>query len=186
MPTTIAIRATRLGARTSAPRSARRCLTGASLVITIAGGYACSPVHGDAAEVDLTRRDPNIWALQGSDYSLTRYSPLAKLDTTNVSRLHVAWTFSTGQIHGHEGTPLVVNNTMFIVTPFPDEAFALDLTKPGTVKWHHMPAPDPWAEGVACCDVVNRGWAYADGKLVYNLLDDRTIALDADDGHEIW
>ena len=158
------------------------------LAAGLLGTWACSPAHGDAAEVDLTRRDrdPGVWPIQGSDYALTRYSALNKISTANVSGLHVAWTFSTGQLHGHEGTPLVVNNTMYIVTPFPDEAFALDLTKPGTVKWSHVPAPDPWAEGVACCDVVNRGWAYADGKLVYNLLDDRTIALDANDGHKIW
>ncbi len=148
----------------------------------------CGPRHGEAAEVDPAHhdRDAAEWVTQGGDYALTRSSALDQITTGNVQNLHVAWTFSTGQIHGHEGTPLVVGSTMYIVTPFPDEAFALDLTKPGTVKWKHTPAPNPWAEGVACCDVVNRGWAYADGKLVYNLLDDRTIALDANDGHELW
>ena len=48
------------------------------------------------------------------------------------------------------------------------------------------PDTDPWSIGVACCDVVNRGWAYADGKLIYNLLDDRTIALDANTGKVVW
>src|SRR5690349_21200683 len=165
-----------------------RTLAAACASAALLGSSSCAPAHGDAAEVDLARRDrdPGIWPIQGSDYALTRYSPLNKIGAGNVAGLHVAWTFSTGQIHGHEGTPLVVNNTMYIVTPFPDQAYALDLTKGGALKWSHTPAPDPWAEGVACCDVVNRGWAYAGGKLVYNLLDDRTIALDANDGHEIW
>ena len=184
-PTIIATLAERRGTPSITGRPARSA--GAMLLIgTLAAATGCTPTHGDAAEVDLTRRDPNTWVIQGSDYGLTRYSPLNRIDASNVSRLHVAWTFSTGQIHGHEGTPLVVNNTLYIVTPFPDQAYALDLTKPGTLKWSHTPAPDPWAEGVACCDVVNRGWAYADGKLIYNLLDDRTIALDAGDGHEVW
>ncbi|HEX8946253.1 MAG TPA: PQQ-dependent dehydrogenase, methanol/ethanol family [Gemmatimonadaceae bacterium] len=174
--------------RTELRRRLTRALAAASISLAILGSGSCAPAHGDAAEVDLARRDrdPGIWPIQGSDYALTRYSPLNKIDAANVAGLHVAWTFSTGQIHGHEGTPLVVNNTMYIVTPFPDQAYALDLTKGGALKWSHTPAPDPWAEGVACCDVVNRGWAYADGKLVYNLLDDRTIALDANDGHQIW
>jgi PQQ-dependent dehydrogenase (methanol/ethanol family) len=162
---------------------------GASVALALALPIAgCGTRKGDAAEVDLVHRDrsPGEWVMQGGDYALTRYSPLNRITTQNVAGLHPAWTFSTGRLHGHEGTPLVIGSTMYIVTPFPDQAFALDLTKPGTVKWSHTPNTDPWAEGVACCDVVNRGWAYADGKLVYNLLDDRTIALDANDGHEIW
>jgi PQQ-dependent dehydrogenase (methanol/ethanol family) len=111
---------------------------------------------------------------------------LAQLTAANVAQLHPMWTYSTGRIQGHEGTPLVVNNTMYIVTPLPDEAVALDLTKNGAVKWKHTPSVNPWAEGIACCDIVNRGWAYADGKLIYNLLDGHTIALDAKTGNEVW
>lgn len=170
--------------RLTPPRTAR------ALLLLLAGGtLGCAAAdQGTNLKRDLTRRDqhPGEWAIQGSDYGLTRYSALHEIDRSNVHGLHVAWTFSTGQTQGHEGTPLVIGNTMYIVTPFPDVAYALDLTKPGTVKWKHDPHPDPWAIGVACCDVVNRGWAYADGKLVYNLLDDHTVALDVNDGHEIW
>jgi PQQ-dependent dehydrogenase (methanol/ethanol family) len=156
--------------------------------VALLAAAGCSAPRGDAAPADLLHRDraPGQWLMQGADYSLTRYSPLDRITAANVGGLHTAWTFSTGRLHGHEGTPLVVGSTMYIVTPMPDEAYALDLTKPGTVKWKHTPSVDAWSEGVACCDVVNRGWAYGDGKLVYNLLDDRTIALDASDGHEIW
>ena len=70
----------------------------------------------------------------------------------------VVTTFSTGVPHGHEGQPLVFGNTMYVVTPFPNNLIAVDLTKPGgAVKWIYEPHPDPRAVGIACCDVVNRG-----------------------------
>ena len=147
---------------------------------------ACAAERGRTIDLVHRDRDPGEWFHQGSDYGLTRYSPLSQLTTANVRGLHPAWTYSTGRLRGHEGTPLVIGTTMYIVTPLPDEAIALDLTKPGTVRWKHTPSVNPWAEGIACCDVVNRGWAYADGKLVYNLLDGHTIALDVSDGHELW
>src|SRR5690348_1985605 len=128
---------------------------------------ACAADRGRTIDLVHRDHDPGEWFHQGSDYALSRYSPLAQLTTANVGQLHTAWTYSTGRLQGHEGTPLVVDNTMFIVTPLPDEAVALDLTKQGAVKWKHVPAVNPWAEGIACCDVVNRGWAYADGKLIY-------------------
>jgi alcohol dehydrogenase (cytochrome c) len=130
---------------------------------------------------------PGDWTLPNRDYANTRYSPLAEIDTTNVATLRVAWTFDDGVLHGHEGTPLVANNTMYLVTPFPNTAYALDLTRPGaTIKWTYKPNPSPIAIGKACCDVVNRGWELADGKLFYNLLDGHTVAVDANTGHELW
>ena len=126
------------------------------------------------------------WATQGHDYALSRYSDLAQITTTTAKHLKLAWSFSTGALRGHEGAPLVVGNTMYLVTPFPNVAYAIDLAKPPAVKWRFQPNTDPWAVGVACCDVVIRGWAYDAGKLIYNLLDDRTIALDANTGKLLW
>jgi PQQ-dependent dehydrogenase (methanol/ethanol family) len=126
------------------------------------------------------------WSTQGHDYALSRYSDLGQITTTTAKNLKLAWSFSTGALRGHEGAPLVVGNTMYLVTPFPNVAYAIDLTKPPAVKWRFQPNTDPWAVGVACCDVVIRGWAYDAGKLIYNLLDDRTIALDANTGKLLW
>jgi PQQ-dependent dehydrogenase (methanol/ethanol family) len=101
--------------------------------------------------------------------------------------LKVFTTMSTGIPQGHEGGPLVVGDTMFVATPFPDNLIAVDLTKPGgAMKWLYEPHPDPRAAGIACCDVVNRGASYADGKIVYNTLDAQTIAVDAATGKELW
>ncbi len=130
---------------------------------------------------------PGEWRSQARDYANSRYSPLHQIDTGNVGRLRVAWTFSDGTLHGHEAAPLVVGDTMYVVTPFPDMAYALDLTKPGaSIKWTFKPNPSPAAIGKACCDAVTRGVAYANGMLIYNLLDDHTVAVDVKTGKQVW
>src|SRR4029077_3925082 len=131
--------------------------------------------------------DDGQWTMPGKDYSATRYSTLATITTTNAALLKPVWTFSTGVLGGHEGQPLVVNNTMYVVTPFPDVLYAFDLTKEGyPLKWKYRPDVNPSSLGIACCDAINRGAVYADGKIVYNLLDGHTVAVDANTGREIW
>ncbi|HET7413900.1 MAG TPA: PQQ-dependent dehydrogenase, methanol/ethanol family [Pararhizobium sp.] len=131
--------------------------------------------------------DPGQWTRQARDYANTRYSPLKQINQKNIGRLKIAWTFSDGIPYGQEGAPLVIGDTMYLVSPFPDIAYALDLSKPGApVKWTYNPAPSNVAPGKACCDPIIRGWAYADGKIIYNLLDDHTIAIDAKTGKEVW
>ncbi len=130
---------------------------------------------------------PGEWRSQARDYANTRYSTLDQINTGNVAELRLAWTFSDGTLNGHEAAPLVVDNTMFVVTPFPDILFALDLTRAGEpIKWTFKPNPSPISKGKACCDTVTRGVAYANGKLIYNLLDDHTVAVDAKTGKEVW
>src|SRR5215475_4207000 len=127
------------------------------------------------------------WLMPSKDYAATRYSPLASITTQNARGLHPVWTFSTGVLGGHEGQPLVVGDTMFVVTPWPNVLYAFDLTREGyPLKWKYRPAVSPNAVGVACCDSVNRGAFYADGKIIYNLLDGHTVAVDARSGHEVW
>lgn len=130
---------------------------------------------------------PGEWRSQAHDYANTRYSTLDQINTGNVGKLRIAWTFSNGTLGGQEAAPLVVDNTMYVVTPFPDELYALDLTLPGEpIKWVFKPNPSPIAKGKACCGPVTRGVAYANGKLIYNLLDDHTVAVDAKTGKEVW
>lgn len=150
---------------------------------------------GDGIAADIQKGTfntaPNVpaaeWHLQAGDFANTRYSGLDQITAANVARLQVAWSFSDGSLYGHEGGPLVVGKTMYVVSPFPDRAFALDLTKPGVpIEWMFDPKPSPMATGKACCDPVLRGWAYGDGKIVYNLLDDHVIAIDATTGAQVW
>ncbi len=121
------------------------------------------------------------------DYASTRFSPLAQITGANVSGLRLVATFSTGVLRGHEAAPIVVGDTMYVVTPYPNIVYALDLAQPGMPrKWKFEPKPEAYAQGVACCDVVNRGLAYADGRIFLNTLDNQTIALDARNGKELW
>ncbi len=127
------------------------------------------------------------WTRPAKDYASTRFSDLDQITTDTVGRLGLTFTFSTGVLRGHEAAPLVVNGTMYIVTPFPNTLYALDLTSPGgRVKWRYDPKPLAMAQGVACCDVVNRGAAYANGTIFYNTLDNRTVAVDAATGQQRW
>lgn len=135
-----------------------------------------------------TRGQPDgDWQMPGRDFSGSRYSPLGEINTSNVQNLKVVTTMSTGVLHGHEGNPLVVGATMYIVTPYPNFLYAVDLTKPGgTLKWMYAPPTDSRAVGIACCDIINRGAVYADGKIIYNTLDAQTVAVDAGSGKEVW
>jgi lanthanide-dependent methanol dehydrogenase len=127
------------------------------------------------------------WPVPSGSVQGLRFSPADEINTSNAARLVPAFTFNTGLKHGEESATLVVGGTMVFVTPFPNTVYALDLTKPGApLKWKFDPHPDPASLGVACCDSVNRGPAYGDGKIVFNTLDGQTIALDANTGKEVW
>ena len=99
--------------------------------------------------------------------------------------LRVAWSFSVGSNHGQEAAPIVIGDTMYVVGAYPNELFALDATT-GDLKWKYSPRVDPSSQGEACCDVVNRGEVYDNGKIFYNTLDDHTVAVDAKTGKEVW
>lgn len=145
-------------------------------------------IPGALPDIHLVSPVPDgQWTLPEGDYAGTRYSPLNQINTGNISKLHVVGVLSDGIPHGHEGNPLVVGSTLYEVTPFPNNLIAIDLTKPGfPAKWIFKPNPDPESQGVACCDTVNRGASYADGKIIYATLDDHVVAVDANTGEMAW
>jgi PQQ-dependent dehydrogenase (methanol/ethanol family) len=131
--------------------------------------------------------DDGQWLMPAKNFASTRYSELFEINTENVANLQVAFTFSTGVNRGQEAAPLIANNTMYVLSPYPNVLYALDLTKPGAPpKWSYEPKPESASQGVACCDVVTRGPVIANGKIYFNTLDGNTIALDAETGKEIW
>ena len=153
------------------------------VVASVAGALLVLPL---AAQIQ-NQPDDGQWTMAAKNYASTRYSTLTQIDTHNIGSLKLAWTFSTGLTHGHEAAPLIVNNTMYIVTPYPNYLYALDLTKQGApMKWMYQPDPVPSSQGVACCDTVNRGGVYWNGKIIYNTLDVQTVAVDANTGKEVW
>jgi PQQ-dependent dehydrogenase (methanol/ethanol family) len=139
-------------------------------------------------EVEQLSQKASLWPAPGRDYHLTRYSPLSQINSKNVKNLDLVWSFSTGVLRGHEGQPLVIGNTMYLVTPYPNIVYALDISKGNDYKvlWKYVPQQDDRAVAVACCDTVTRGIFYADGKIVMNTLDGHVIALDAKTGKELW
>ena len=152
-----------------------------------ASGARSAALADARVAVDPTGQDDGQWLMAAKDYASTRYSGLGQINVQNARNLRTAWTFSTGNLRGHEGAPLVVGSTMYVVTPFPNHLHALDLTKPGApAKWTYKPPVLQAAQGVACCDQVNRGAAYWEGKIIYNTLDAQTVAVDAETGQEAW
>jgi alcohol dehydrogenase (cytochrome c) len=127
------------------------------------------------------------WTMPAKNFASTRYSGLDEINTETVRNLQVAFTFSTGVNRGQEAAPLVVGSTMYVLSPYPNILYALDLTQPGApLKWQYNPKPASAAQGVACCDVVNRGPTFAQGKVYFNTLDNHTVAVDAESGQEVW
>jgi PQQ-dependent dehydrogenase (methanol/ethanol family) len=125
--------------------------------------------------------------MQQGNYSATRYSELDQINTKNVGSLQVAWTFSTGVLRGHEGSPLVIGNMMYVHTPIPNIVYALNLDDDNKIVWKYHPKQDYAAVGpVMCCDDVNRGVQYADGKVFLHQADTTLVALDAATGKEVW
>jgi PQQ-dependent dehydrogenase (methanol/ethanol family) len=156
------------------------------LLVVLAGCRAGQAAERAPADADVDVEDGQ-WPMVAKDYRNRRFSGLAEVTTANVANLKVAWTFSTGIGKGHEAAPLVVGDAMYVVTPFPNEAYAFDLRHPGgPPKWTYKPRPSAAAQGVACCDVVNRGPALWQGKLIYNTLDAHTVAVDAATGKPLW
>lgn len=151
-------------------------------VLTIGG----SQVAFANPELQKIIDDPNQWAIQTGDYANQRYSKLDQINKDNVGKMQVAWTFSTGVLRGHEGSPLVIGDMMYVHAPFPNTVFALDLSKEGQIVWKYEPKQDADVIPVMCCDTVNRGVAYADGKIFLHQADTTVVALDAKTGKVVW
>ena len=148
-------------------------------------GFGCSATALANADVEKNTADPKNWAMQAGDMYNHRYSQLKQINTQNVGKLQVAWMFSTGVLRGHEGSPLVVGGTMYLHSPFPNKVFAIDLDTQ-KIKWRYEPKQDVAVIPQMCCDTVNRGLAYAEGKVFLQQADSTLVALDANSGKVIW
>ncbi len=137
-------------------------------------------------ELQKMSGDPSQWVMPLGNYSSQRFSELKQINTRTAKNLHPVWTFSTGVLRGHEGGPLVIGDTMYISTPFPNTVFALDLNNNGRILWKYEPKQDPNVIPVMCCDTVNRGVAYGDGMIFLHQADTTLVALDAKTGKVVW
>jgi PQQ-dependent dehydrogenase (methanol/ethanol family) len=158
------------------------------ILATCLGTAALLPPGIAAANDELIKmqQNPKDWVMPAGDYANSRYSKLDQINATNVGKLQVAWTFSTGVLRGHEGGPLVIGNMMYVHTPFPNKVYAMDLSQENKIVWKYEPKQDPNVIPVMCCDTVNRGVAYGDGKIFLHQADTTLVALDAKTGKELW
>jgi PQQ-dependent dehydrogenase (methanol/ethanol family) len=158
------------------------------LLTTCFGAVAALAAGTAHANDELIRmsQNPKDWVMPTGNYANHRYSQLKQITADNVGKLQVAWTFSTGVLRGHEGGPLVIGDVMYVHGPFPNPVYALDLKNESKIIWKYEPKQDPNVIPVMCCDTVNRGLAYADGKIFLHQADTTLVALDAKDGKVVW
>jgi lanthanide-dependent methanol dehydrogenase len=173
----------------------RRVLTPAAILL--AAGLACGTAFaqmGTDAEGMHASANPNLWPSVGQNFWLDRHSALTQITPANVKHLEMIWSQSSGALRGHEGQPIVVDvggkPMMFFVSAWPNIVQALDLSDPDhpVEVWNYLKKTDRDLSAVprACCDTVNRGLNYADGKVLFNTLDGYLIALDARTGAVDW
>ena len=158
-----------------------------AITTTLSSGLLLAPANAQNAGDPLTlQANPANVASPTVSYDNHRYSALDQINAQNVGKLQVAWTFSTGVLRGHEGAPLVIGDVMYVHAPFPNTVYALDLNNDGKILWKYEPTQDPNVIPVMCCDTVNRGVAYADGKIFLHQADTTLVALDAKTGKPVW
>ncbi len=161
------------------------CIKLLSVAVALSTSVVIAFAQG-ADGLDKTSQDPNQWVLPLGNYSGTRHSTLSQINSRNAAKLKVAWTMSTGTLRGQEGQPLVIGNMMYFESSYPNFVYAIDLDKVGQIVWKFSPEQDKFSPSVACCDLVNKGVAYADGKILVTTLDTHVYALDAKTGKVVW
>jgi lanthanide-dependent methanol dehydrogenase len=145
-----------------------------------------STVSQAAPDLDRAMKNPNNWAHPRGQYNNQGYSALSQINTRNVKDLKLAWTFSTGVNRGHEGAPLVIDGVMYVHTAFPNNIYALDLNNDQKIIWSYFPKQDPSTQAVMCCDNVNRGLGFGDGKIFLQQNNGTLVALNAKTGALMW
>ena len=138
----------------------------------------------DAARLAQAAAEPGQWFLTGRDTSGSYYSPLAQIDSNNVSRLGFAWQYRFGTYRGMEATPLVIDGVLYVTGNW-GVTYAFDAAS-GRKLWRYDPEIDyQWARYV-CCDAVNRGVAVWRGRVYVGALDGYLHCLDARTGARLW
>ncbi len=124
------------------------------------------------------------WKSHGLSTDEQRFSPLAQIDRNNVGELGLTWSFDMYTRRGVEATPLMINRTLYVSGSW-SMVYALDAVS-GELKWFFDPKVDRSFLSKGCCDAVNRGVAFHDGKIFVATYDGRLVALDADSGDVVW
>lgn len=128
--------------------------------------------------------EPQNWLTTGRTYDESRDSPLDRINAGNVQTLGLAWSYDLDTDRGQESTPLAVDGVLYTTSAW-SKVQALEAAT-GKLLWQFDPAV-PRKTGVkSCCDSVNRGAAYWNGKIYVGTIDGRLIAIDAKTGRQVW
>ncbi|WP_269621303.1 PQQ-dependent dehydrogenase, methanol/ethanol family [Zhongshania sp. BJYM1] len=159
---------------------ALRCagLVCASLLV-VACGKTPAPPALDAAPVVAKE-----WNKHGGTDAEQRFSVLKQITPENIDQLGLAWAFDFGVSRGIEATPLVVDGVIYVTATW-NKVFALD-ARSGELLWQFDPQVDRSKAADLCCDAVNRGVAYSNGKIITGTIDGRLLAVDAKTGKKLW
>jgi quinohemoprotein ethanol dehydrogenase len=161
----------------------------ACIAISVFAISGCKQKPAEPAVVDAARlinadQDTANWLTVGRTYSEQRFSPLDKINAQTVKQLGLAWSLDLDTARGQEATPLVVDGVMYSTSAW-SKVQAIDPAT-GKLLWQYDPKV-PQERGVmVCCDVVNRGVAFWQGRVYVGTIDGRLIALDAKTGSEVW
>ncbi|MAZ86989.1 MAG: PQQ-dependent dehydrogenase, methanol/ethanol family [Cellvibrionaceae bacterium] len=143
-----------------------------------------------APKADTSKANPALnagdveWRSHGLSSDEQRYSSLSQINRDTVKQLGLEWSFDLYTRRGVEATPLMINRTLYVTGSW-SMVYALDATS-GELKWFYDPQVDRSFLSKGCCDAVNRGVAFHDGKIFVGTYDGRLVALDADNGQVIW
>ena len=137
-----------------------------------------------AAAVVTPAQAQGNWATYGGTDWNQRWSTLARITTSNVSRLVPRMLFQTGtsKLGSLETTPIVVDGTMYVTTPYSEAIIAYDL-RTNKQLWRQEPKI---GTTITCCGPVNRGVAVGGGSVFVGTLDARLLAFDARTGKPKW
>ncbi len=139
---------------------------------------AAVPPRSTPQRIVKADREPGNWLSVGRTYSEQRYSPLKQINENTVGKLGLAWHYDLNTQRGIEGTPVVVDGVMYLTSAW-TITYALD-ARTGRELWKYDPkVPAEWSRFV-CCDVVSRGPAVYEGKVIIATLDGRLIALECE------
>ena len=100
------------------------------LFLALSVAFASAAAWAD--DLASLSKDPKQWVMPARDYASTRFSPLDQINASNVGKLQAAWMFSVGTDHGQEAAPLIVGDTMYVVSSYPNKVFALEFDDSGT------------------------------------------------------
>ncbi len=133
-----------------------------------------------------TAKNADEWLTTGRDYAETHFSPLKQIDSTNVKRLGLAWTWEAQAPNGSSvEAPMLVSNGVMYGSLGWDVVFAID-ARTGQLKWRWDPEiPRSVMTGI-CCTPSNRGVAMYKGRIYEGMLDGTLVALDQETGKLVW